>query len=864
MTGGEALEIQDVDLKSVIENETGDKFNREGFIRCPFHGDKTPSMSVKFFSNINKWRFKCWACSKEGDAIDFIMEYKNLAYKQAREYLGLENEKTEKELRIDKIKKYIDWQLKNIKVGYKLLGIFEFVDKDNNPLYYKAKFRKPDGTKETPYYHIEGDKVINSRGADEVPYNLYNVLAAIRLGEIVVVTEGEKDANTINSLLAKEGYTATSIKSCKDLEILKTYKSRIYVIGDTGEAGERYKWHIWKEFRGMSESFKFINLPGLKNLGDNKDVTDWLEAGNTKKDLLSAFNRSLDLKSKFDLQQDSHGIYKWQYDKKAEDHFRYYLTDFNIIEAKRMILVDTEEEGIILKLKSATGAIVERRGPATVFDDVRAFKNFLGTMDLAFKGKSDDVTDIKSWINKYWALENESVYQGVKFMPVDGKLNLITTTGAISTDNIDYTKKADGIEVELIEKDHISIEELKQLKNKIFKFASPDKSIPIVGTVLNNLAVVQAEESKVKLHHLLIIGESGSGKSTILDNVIAAILNYPKQEIKSIGLITAFALIRELSSGNYTSLFDEFKPSSLDRFKVQKLSETLRNLYDRATISRSDRTFKNKNFQLNRPLIMAGEESYPHQEKALIERSDIVYLSRRERTEENTEIMEWIIENEDILNKFGRSMVDIILKLSTEQYKEIRDRVQTKFTKLKNRPLNTAVNIAAGIELFNLLLAEKGISKLEGYEKYIEQNIQEEILDGAGETRSTVEQMIILFDQMANDGRVLELEDVVKKRGDGLFIRTSEMLNQICIYCNNTGAADLIPLKLKDFKRQAEKAGYLVKANAAYINIANRKTARFDKYNASLISKLNVSSIIEPEIMPVEDNVVTGFFGDKV
>lgn len=858
MTGGEALEIQDVDLRQVIEQETGDKFSRDGFIKCPFHGDKTPSMSVKFFSNINKWRFKCWACNKEGDAIDFIMEYKNLAYKQAREYLGLENEKTEKELRIDKIKKYIDWQLKNIKVGYKLLGIFEFVDKDNNPLYYKAKFRKPDGTKETPYYHIEGDKVINNRGADEVPYNLYNVLAAIRLGETVIFVEGEKDANTINSLLAKEGYAATSTKGCKDLEMLKTYKSKIYVIGDTGEAGERYKWHIWKEFRGMSESFKFINLPGLKNLGDNKDVTDWLEAGHTKKDLLNAFNRSLDLKSKFDLQQDSHGIYKWQYDKKAEDHFRYYLTDFNIIEAKRMILVDTDEEGIILKLKSSTGAILEKRGSATVFDDVRAFKNFLGTMDLAFKGKSDDVTDIKSWINKYWALENESVYQGVKFMPVDGKLNLITTNGAISTDNIDYTKKADGIEVELIEKDHISIEELKQLKNKIFKFASPDKSIPIIGTVLNNLAVVQAEESKVKLHHLLIIGESGSGKSTILDNVIAAILNYPKQEIKSIGLITAFALIKELSSGNYSSLFDEFKPSSLERFKVQKLSETFRNLYDRATISRSDRTFKNKNFQLNRPIIMAGEESYPHQEKALIERSDIVYLSRRERTEENTEIMEWIIENEDILNKFGRSMVDIILKLSTEQYKEIRNKVQAKFTKLKNRPLNTAVNIATGIELFNLLLAEKGISKLEGYEKYIEQNIQEEILDGAGETRSTVEQMLILFDQMANDDRVIDLENVVKDRGDGLFIRTSEMLTQISVYCKTTDAADITPLKLKDFKRQAIKAGYLTGSGNKVIKV-NGKACRYDEYSKDMMRSLEAFSIVEPEIMPV-GKLVDGVF----
>lgn len=852
------MENQDIDLRQIIEQETGDKFSRDGFIRCPFHGDKTPSLSIKFFSNINKWRFKCWACGKEGDAIDFIMEYKNLAYKQAREYLGLENEKTDKELRIDKIKGYIDWQLKNTKVGYKLLGIFEFVDKDNNPLYYKAKFRKPDGTKETPYYHIEEDKVINNRGSEEVPYNLYNTLSAIRLGEIVIFVEGEKDANTINSLIGKEGYTATSIKGCKDLEILKIYKSKIYVIGDTGEAGERYNWHIWKEFKEMADSFKFINLPGIKALGDNKDVTDWLEDEHTKKDLINAFDRSLDLKSKFDLQQDKRGIYRWQYDKKAEDYFKYYLTDFKIVEAKRMILVDTDEEGIILKLKSSTGAIVERRGPATVFDDVRAFKNFLGTMDLAFKGKSDDITDIKSWINKYWALENEFVNQGVKFLPVEGKLNLITATGAISADNIDYTKKADGIEVELIEKDHITTEELKQLKNKIFKFASPDKSIPIIGTVLNNLAVVQAEESKVKLHHLLIIGESGSGKSTILDNVIAAILNYPKQEIKSIGLITAFALIRELSSGNYTSLFDEFKPSSLDKFKVQKLSETLRNLYDRSTISRSDRTFKNKNFQLNRPLIMAGEESYPHQEKALIERSDIVYLSRRERTEENTEVMEWIIENEDILNKFGRSMIDIVLKLSTEQYKEIRNKVQTKFTKLKNRPLNTAVNVGTGIELFNLLLAERNISILTDYEKYIEQNIQEEILQGAGETRSTVEQMLLLFDQMANDDRVIDLENVVKDRGDGLFIRTSEMITQICVYCKTTDAADITPLKLRDFKRQATKAGYLKESSNKVIKV-DGKACRYDEYSKAMLRDLEAFSIVEPEITPV-GKLVDGIF----
>ncbi|NFH85082.1 hypothetical protein FDA28_17215, partial [Clostridium botulinum] len=34
-----------------------------------------------------------------------------------------------------------------------------------------------------------------------------------------------------------------------------------------------------------------------------------------------------------------------------------------------------------------------------------------------------------------------------------------------------------------------------------------------------------------KLHHLLIVGESGSGKSTILEKVVAPLLNYPLDEI---------------------------------------------------------------------------------------------------------------------------------------------------------------------------------------------------------------------------------------------------------------------------------------------------------------------------------------------
>ena len=263
-------------------------------------------MSIKFNSNTNKDKFRCWGCDSSGDAIDFIMKLKGMDYKASREYLGLENKKSEKELEAEKIKNYIKWQLENReeKHGYKLIGLFPFVNAKNQVIYYKAKFIRPDGKKETPYYHIEGDKVISTRGVNEVPYNLYNVLKGIEESKTIIFVEGEKDVNTINSLLKGMDYVATSIKDCKDLEIIKEPGMKIFVISDTGEAGENYKWKILKEFIKISKVFKVVNLPGLKALGNNKDVTDWIETGNNKKDLLNAFERSLDLEDKYQLQQD--------------------------------------------------------------------------------------------------------------------------------------------------------------------------------------------------------------------------------------------------------------------------------------------------------------------------------------------------------------------------------------------------------------------------------------------------------------------------------------------------------------------------------------------------------------------------------
>ncbi|MCT8978292.1 CHC2 zinc finger domain-containing protein [Clostridium sp. CX1] len=843
------MELEDIDLKELIERELAERFNRQGYIRCPFHSEKTPSLSIKFFPDTNKYKFKCFGCGESGDAIDFIMKFKGISYVEAREYLGLTVEKSIQEEQIEKVKSYIEWEQTKFRNGQKLLGVFSFTDKEGNLAYFKAKFRDSNGDKNLAYYHIENDKVINKRGGEELPYNLYCVLQGIKSEKVVIICEGEKDANTLNSLLRKDKYVATSVKGCKNISALEG--AMIYVCSDTGKAGEQYKWDVYKNLFALAKEFKFINLPGIKTLGDNKDVTDWLEDGHTKKDLINAFSRSLDLKNKYELQQDAGGIYKMVYSKKEEEYHKVYITNFRLIEASRISFIDDDQEGIKLIVKSNTGVKFEKIGPSTVFDDLRSFKNFLGSIDLAFLGsKAEILTEFKIWINRYFALELEEIHEGIKFTERNGEILFITNGGAIGKDKIDYAIKSNGSNnVNIIDTELINKEELKLILKYLFKFATPEKTISIIGSIINNLAAYQNSFIKQKLHHLLIVGESGCGKSTILENVIAPILNYPKKDIKSIGLITPFALIKSGSDGNYPMLFDEFKPSALDNKKIAKLSEIFRNLYDRATISRGNKSFQSKDFQLQRPLVIVGEESYPNNEKALIERSCIVYLSKRERTEEHTKAMNWIIENDVLLNKLGRSLIDIILDISIDDYTKMRENYSASIKGIKNRPLNTAINICCGMEILNILLKKNGIKETKDFTKHVIANIMAEVLENGKETYSAVEQMLILYNTMIEDGRTLTNEHVVKNRGDGLFIKTSEMINQIKEHVNRVGA-DIIPLSLRDFKKQAERSGYLIGSSNKVINI-DGKSIRFDTYSKELLRGLRVDSIVPPEIMEV-------------
>lgn len=57
----------------------GFKPNRSGFINCPFHNEKTPSLKI-YKGNRG---FSCYGCGESGDIIQFVMKYFEINFMQA-------------------------------------------------------------------------------------------------------------------------------------------------------------------------------------------------------------------------------------------------------------------------------------------------------------------------------------------------------------------------------------------------------------------------------------------------------------------------------------------------------------------------------------------------------------------------------------------------------------------------------------------------------------------------------------------------------------------------------------------------------------------------------------------------------------
>jgi hypothetical protein len=139
------------------------------------------------------------------------------------------------------------------------------------------------------FYRLPGLEYVRkgSGGEPDLLYMLPELRndMAERPDEVVFITEGEKDTETLRGL----GLIATTNPNGAlhwNTAFNAEFMGReIVVLTDNDENGRLRGERVIRELRAVANSVRVVELPDLPEGGD---VTDWLEAGRTKEDLLEA------------------------------------------------------------------------------------------------------------------------------------------------------------------------------------------------------------------------------------------------------------------------------------------------------------------------------------------------------------------------------------------------------------------------------------------------------------------------------------------------------------------------------------------------------------------------------------------------
>lgn len=226
--------------------------------RCPSHQDSHSSLSVSAGAN-GKVLLKCFAGCGYPEIIEALKNKKALTIKSET------NEKTKKSI----------------------VATYDYRDEEGKLLfqvvrtYPKGFFqRRTDG---------RGGWINGLKGIKTVIYNLPNVMRAVSEGNEIFIVEGEKDADRLIS----NGFVATTspmgASSYKNEYAEYFIGANVVIIPDNDLPGVNLTKKIANSLTNKAVTVKIVQLPDLDNKGD---ISDWLDKGNTKEDLVALISKA--------------------------------------------------------------------------------------------------------------------------------------------------------------------------------------------------------------------------------------------------------------------------------------------------------------------------------------------------------------------------------------------------------------------------------------------------------------------------------------------------------------------------------------------------------------------------------------------
>lgn len=265
---------------------------------CPFHQDKTPSLSV----NTEKGVWNCFAGCGSGGVLDFEVMFS----------------KCDKEAAIAHISDIVG--LKQLQLAQRPEAIYTYTDTFGKELFQVVRNagkrftqRRPDG---------KGGYVYETKDAKMVLYHLPEVVTARQC----IIVEGEKDCDNLraaiggdrDALFAQVAVTTSPRGAGKWLEDYSIYFAgkQVLILPDNDDAGRKHAKMIAASVYRYAPQVKILELPGLPEKGD---VSDYLKE-HTFADLVKAAGSCPWWRPAADTSDSSLFMTVSQFEEKAADH----------------------------------------------------------------------------------------------------------------------------------------------------------------------------------------------------------------------------------------------------------------------------------------------------------------------------------------------------------------------------------------------------------------------------------------------------------------------------------------------------------------------------------------------------------------
>lgn len=247
--------IRKYTIDDILARLQGVKKNGSGWMACcPAHADKNPSLSVS--EKDGKVLLKCFAgCTYEQIIAALDMPVNDSAPKTPKQ---------------SKPKNGVKREIKQT---------YDYTDKSGQLIFQVVRFEPKSFSQRHP-----GGKtgwVWNMKDIEPVIYHLPDVLEAVKTGQTIWITEGEKDADNARAMGLVATTSPMGAGKWRDNytnDLLGA--SQVVVIADKDAPGRKHASDIAMSCRRQKIPVKIIEVPG-----EAKDFTEWLEAGGQTSEL---------------------------------------------------------------------------------------------------------------------------------------------------------------------------------------------------------------------------------------------------------------------------------------------------------------------------------------------------------------------------------------------------------------------------------------------------------------------------------------------------------------------------------------------------------------------------------------------------